>query len=94
MIDHEKKPNFLKKCYGCRNKHFCTWYIIITLNQGVNAFCQEVAAGESNTSNIINENFYDFKYIDSKYGWANMDISNESNLENYHYMEGSLRLKM
>lgn len=68
MIDHEKKPNFLKAAMVAGMSISALGYIMITLNQGVNAFCQEVAAGESNTSNIINENFYDFKYIDSKYG--------------------------
>jgi hypothetical protein len=93
MIDHEKKPNFLKAAMVAGMSISALGYIMITLNQGVNAFCQEVAAGESNTSNIINENFYDFKYIDSKYGMANMDISNESNLENYHYPEGSFAVE-
>ena len=91
MIDHEKKPNFLKAAMVAGMSISALGYIMI--NQGVNAFCQEVAAGESNTSNIINENFYDFKYIDSKYGMANMDISNESNLENYHYPEGSFAVE-
>lgn len=93
MIDHEKKPNFLKSVMVAGISISALGYIMLTLNQGVNAFCQEVAAGESNTSNIINENFYDFKYIDSKYGMANMDISNESNLENYHYPEGSFAVE-
>lgn len=93
MIDHEKKPNFLKAAMVAGMSISALGYIMITLNQGVNAFCQEVAAGESNTSNIINENFYDLKYIDSKYGMANMDISNESNLENYHYPEGSFAVE-
>ncbi len=92
IIDHEKKPNFLKSVMVAGISISALGYIMITLNQGVNAFCQEVAAGESNTSNIINENFYDLKYIDSKYGMANMDISNDSNLENYHYPEGSFAI--
>lgn len=92
IIDHEKKPNFLKSVMVAGISVSALGYIMITLNQGVNAFCQEVAAGESNTSNIINENFYDLKYIDSKYGMANMDISNDSNLENYHYPEGSFAI--
>lgn len=94
IISHEKRPKFLQAIMLAGVSISALGYIMITLNQGVSAFCREVAVGDTSTNNVINSNFFDLSYIDEKRGLASLDINNAEYLASCHYPEGALNLDL
>lgn len=67
IVNHKKRPQLLTSLLLAALSISALSTLLITANGAVSAFCGEVA-GESFSDSIINDNFYDLMYIDSKYG--------------------------
>lgn len=85
IINHKKQPQFFTALILAGLSVSASGYLLITINNAVYAFCDEVTTSTVPTDLIINSQLWDLDYIDRTKGLSSLNVNSADYLATAHY---------